>query len=245
MLFRQLFEPDSSTCTYLIGCEETGEALLIDPVLETIDRDLVVVGELGFRLACSVETHVHADHRTGSWKLRRRTGCRVAYPAAEGVACADVQLAEGEPLMLGSIRLQPLHTPGHTAGSACYLLADHAPPMLFTGDVLLIDGCGRTDLQGGDAATLYASVHARILSLPDDTLVYPGHDYNQRRVSTVGQERLRNPRLGGGRPCTEFVAIMDGLDLPLPKNIAIALPTNRSCGGGAACQHRENPLENP
>lgn len=230
MLFRQLFEAESSTYTYLIGCETTGEALLIDPVLETIDRDLDLLETLGLRLVCSAETHVHADHLTAAWELRRRTGCRVAYPAAEGVACADLQATEEAPITVGSLDLWPLHTPGHTAGGACYLLADHSPPILFSGDALLIDGCGRTDLQGGDAALLYASVHSRILTLPDETLVYPGHDYHQRRVSAVGQERRRNPRLGGNRSCGEFVEIMAGLDLPLPNKIEIALPANRACG---------------
>jgi Zn-dependent hydrolases, including glyoxylases len=240
MLFRQLFEPESSSYTYLLGCEATGEALLIDPVLDMIDRDMALVSELGLRLVASVETHVHADHLTAAWELRRRGGCRVAYPAAEGVACADVQVAEEQPLAVGTLRLWPRHTPGHTVGSTCYLLADQGPPMLFTGDALLIDGCGRTDLPGGDASVLYASVHGRILTLPDDTLIYPGHDYNQRRVSTVGQERLRNPRLGGSRPCAEFVAIMADLNLPPPKKIDTAVPANRRCGGEAMCQHRES-----
>lgn len=240
MLFRQLFEPDSSTYTYLLGCTATGEAVLIDPVLETIERDLALLDTLGLRLVSSAETHVHADHLTAAWELRRRTGCRVIYPAAERVSCADIQAMEDQPLAVGTLSLRPLHTPGHTAGGACYLLADHAPPMLFTGDTLLIDGCGRTDLPGGDATVLYTSLHARILALSDDTLVYPGHDYNQRRVSSVGQERLRNPRLAGGRPCGEFVAIMAGLNLPRPGKIELAIPANRCCGGDAVCQHRES-----
>lgn len=239
MLFRQLFEPETSTYTYLLGCEATGEALLIDPVQETIDRDLALLHQLDLDLVCSIETHVHADHLTAAWELRRRTGCRVAYPAAEAVVCADLQVTEDRPLVAGMLKLWPLHTPGHTAGSASYLLADGSPPMLFTGDALLIDGCGRTDLQGGDAATLHASVQTRLLTLADDTLVYPGHDYNQRRVSSVGQERQRNPRLGGGRPCSEFVAIMAALNLPPPNKINIAVPANRCCGGETACQHRE------
>ncbi|QNT69467.1 MBL fold metallo-hydrolase [Defluviicoccus vanus] len=237
MLFRQLFEPETSTYTYLLGCVRTGEAILIDPVLETIDRDLHLLQSLGLRLVYSIETHVHADHLTAAWELRRRRGCQVVYPAAEGVACADVQLSEEEPLTVGALQLWLLHTPGHTVGSACYLLADRAPPMLFSGDALLIEGCGRTDLQGGDAAALYASVHARILSLPDDTLVYPGHDYNQRRVSSVGQERLRNPRLGDGKTLGEFIAIMTNLNLPLPNQINTAVVANRCCGGEMACKH--------
>ena len=237
MLFRQLFEPKTSTYTYLLGCTRTGEAILIDPVLETSERDLRLLQSLGLRLVYSAETHVHADHLTAAWELRRRSGCLVAYPAAEGVPCADVQLSEEEPLTVGALRLWPLHTPGHTAGSACYLLADRTPPMLFSGDALLIDGCGRTDLQGGDAAALYASVRARILTLPDDTLVYPGHDYNQRQVSSVGQERLRNPRLGDGKTLDEFIEIMRNLNLPLPNQIDTAIAANRCCGGEMTCEH--------
>lgn len=235
MLFRQLFDPESSTLTYLLGCTGAGEALLIDPVLETIDRDLALLRGLDLRLVLTAETHVHADHVTAAWELRRRTGCRIAFPAAEAVACADEQATEGVPLRVGGLRLQVLPTPGHTAGGASYLLADHAPPMLFTGDALLIDGCGRTDLQGGDAATLYASIHAHLLALPDDTLVYPGHDYHSRRVSTIGQERARNPRLGGGRSAAEFISLMGELNLPPPKRLAAALSANRCCGNG--CRH--------
>lgn len=243
MLFRQLFEPQSSTYSYLLGCAGSGEAILVDPVLETIERDLNLLQELDLRLVYAVETHIHADHLTSAWELRRRTGCLVVYPAAEGVDCADIQATEETPLAVGRLSLSPLPTPGHTAGGACYLVADHQPPMLFTGDTLLIDGCGRTDLQGGDAAVLYASIHGRILTLPDDTLVYPGHDYHQRRVSSVGQERLRNPRLGGGRPCADFVAIMAGLNLPFPGKMSVAVAANRCCGGSAGCGHRPRALQ--
>ena len=154
---------------------------------------------------------------------------RLAYPAAEGVRCADLHLAEGQPLAIGKLVLLPLPTPGHTSGHHCYLLA-RAPPRLFTGDVLLIDGCGRTDLQGGDARMLYRSVHERLFTLPDDTLVYPAHDYNHRRVSTIAQERDRNPRLKAGTSLTEFLAIMAGLDLPMPAKMHMAIPANRACG---------------
>jgi glyoxylase-like metal-dependent hydrolase (beta-lactamase superfamily II) len=230
VLFRQLFEPQSSAYTYLIGCEEAREALLIDPVLETVDRDLGLLHELGLTLSHTIETHIHADHVTGASRLREETGCRCAVPAKSGADHVDVPVREGESVAIGRLRLQPLYTPGHTDDHHCYLL-DHGGVMrLFTGDTLLIDGCGRTDFQNGDSATLYRSVHEKIFALPDDTLVYPGHDYQQRRVSSVGQERARNPRLGGGKTVEEFVAIMAALNLPRPKKMDVAVPANRECG---------------
>ena len=235
MIFRQLFDPGSSTYTYLLGCPDTSKAVLLDPVAEMIERDLGILRALGLRLSCTVETHIHADHLTSAWMLRERTGCRVASPAVDGVPCADLWVTEGRGLRIGRLTLLPLHTPGHTAGHHCYLLHRSGPPMIFTGDALLIDGCGRTDLQGGDAATLYRSIHEKLFTLPDDTLVYPAHDYHGRRVSTVAQERAGNPRLGEGRSLAEFVAIMAHLDLPYPKKIDIAVPRNRCCGGCDTC----------
>jgi glyoxylase-like metal-dependent hydrolase (beta-lactamase superfamily II) len=226
MIFRQLFEPDSSTYTYLLGCPETGAALLIDPVLETAERDLEAVRALGLTLAWTVETHVHADHVTAAARLRSLSGCRIAFPAGEEIAGADAYLSELEGLDIGAVALQPLYTPGHTDNHHCYL----AGARLFTGDALLIDGCGRTDFQGGCAATLYRSVHDKIFTLPDETLVYPAHDYRGREVSSVGRERARNPRLGCGRSEEEFVEIMAALDLPYPRKIDVAVPANRLCG---------------
>jgi glyoxylase-like metal-dependent hydrolase (beta-lactamase superfamily II) len=226
MIFRQLFEPDSSTYTYLLGCPETGAALLIDPVLETAERDLEAVREAGLALAWTVETHVHADHVTAAARLRALTGCKIAYPAGEEIAGADARLSELEGLALGAVTLKPLYTPGHTDNHHCYL----ADGRVFTGDALLIDGCGRTDFQGGDAATLYRSVHGKLFSLPHDTMVYPAHDYRQRLSSTIGAERAGNARLGGGRDEAAFVAIMAALDLPYPKKIDIAVSANRRCG---------------
>jgi glyoxylase-like metal-dependent hydrolase (beta-lactamase superfamily II) len=230
MIFRQLFEPDSSTYTYLIGCDRTGEAALIDPVLETVERDLSLLSQLGLTLKYSVETHIHADHVTGAARLRERTGSKIALPEKSNAAHADLTLREGVPIAIGELRLQPLHTPGHTDDHHAYLLETADGWRVFTGDALLIDGCGRTDFQNGDSATLYRSVHEKIFSLPDETLVYPGHDYQQRRVSSVGQEKARNPRLGGGKSLEEFIAIMAGLNLPRPKKIDVAVPSNRSCG---------------
>ena len=230
MIFRQLFEPESSTYTYLLGCAESRQAVLVDPVLETVDRDLAAVQELGLTLAYTLETHVHADHVTSADRLRSLTGSKVACPEMDGITCADVGVSEIAPLDLGSIRLQPLFTPGHTDAHHCYLVQLPASVQVLTGDALLIDGCGRTDFQGGDAETLYRSIHEKIFTLPNDSLVYPAHDYHDRHVSSVGEEREHNPRLGGGKTVEEFVAIMAALDLPYPKKMDVAVPANLRCG---------------
>jgi glyoxylase-like metal-dependent hydrolase (beta-lactamase superfamily II) len=226
MLFRQLFEPISSTYTYLLACEETGRALLVDPVMPTWERDLALVRSLGLTLACTVETHVHADHITSALRLKREAGSRVVYPATDRFPCADEWIEEGRPFRLGGVVLEGLHTPGHTDDHYCYRVDGR----VLTGDALLIDGCGRTDFQNGDARTLYASVHGKLFTLPGDTLVYPAHDYHGRRVSSIAQEMQRNPRLGGGRSVDEFVRIMAELRLAYPKFIDYALPGNRACG---------------
>ena len=230
MIFRQLFEPSSSTYTYLVACGRTREAVLIDPVIETVERDLQLLEELGLTLKYTVETHIHADHVTGAARLRERTGSKAAVPEISHVAHADVAVREGEPIAFGDLKLEPLYTPGHTDDHHCYLLHSADGSRVFTGDALMIDGCGRTDFQSGDGATLYRSVHEKLFSLPEDTLVYPGHDYEQRRVSSMGQEKARNPRLGAGKTIDEFVAIMNGLNLPRPKKMDLAVPANRECG---------------
>jgi glyoxylase-like metal-dependent hydrolase (beta-lactamase superfamily II) len=230
MIFRQLFEPNSSTYTYLLACERTREAALIDPVLDAVERELELLEELGLTLKYSIETHIHADHVTGAALLRHETGSKAAVPEKSRADHADVAVREGEPLAIGDLQLEPLYTPGHTDDHHAYLLRSSDGARVFTGDVLMIDGCGRTDFQNGDAATLYRSVHEKIFTLPEDALVYPGHDYQQRRVSSVGQEKARNPRLGGGKSLEEFVAIMDGLNLPRPKRMDVAVPANRECG---------------
>jgi glyoxylase-like metal-dependent hydrolase (beta-lactamase superfamily II) len=230
MLFRQLFEPQSSAYTYLIGCDQSGEAALIDPVIETVERDLAVLRELGLELRYSIEPHIHADHVTGAARLRALTGCKCTLPTKSGAAHVDLPVEEGVPIHIGALQLNPLYTPGHTDDHHSYWLDVPGAGRVFTGDALLIDGCGRTDFQNGDAATLYESVHDKIFSLPGDTLVYPGHDYQLRFVSSVAQERARNPRLGGGKTVEEFAAIMAALDLPRPKKMDIAVPANRDCG---------------
>ncbi|HHB11570.1 MAG TPA: MBL fold metallo-hydrolase [Chromatiales bacterium] len=229
MFFRQLFEPDSSTYTYLLGCPYTGETVLIDPVLETAERDLEVIRDLGLKPTYTLETHIHADHLTGARKLRALAGTRIVVPAMERLQCADLGVEEGVPFRVGSIEIQPLHTPGHTATHHAYLVDDGTHRLLFTGDALLIDACGRTDFQSGDPRALYRSIMQKFFTLPDETLVYPAHDYEGRRVSSIGQERRRNPRLAG-KSEAEFVAIMEGLELPPPRKIEFAVPGNEQCG---------------
>ena len=226
MIFRQLSEPISNTYTYLLGCKDTGQAILIDPVVNAIDRDLEVIRSLGLKLTYTVDTHIHADHITAARHLKEQVGSKIAAPAVDRLPCVDVGITEGVPFHVGNIRLDPLHTPGHTDGHFAYLLGDR----LFSGDALLIDGCGRTDFQNGDAESLYRSVTEKLFQLPDEVLVYPAHDYQDRRVSSIGQEKRRNPRLGQGRSLDEFKAIMAGLDLPYPKFIDYAVPGNRLCG---------------
>ena len=226
MIFHQLFEPLSSTYTYLLGCEETGQAVLIDPVIATIDRDLAEVNRLGLTLAYSLDTHIHADHITGALELKKKVGSRIAAPAFDRLLCADVGIEEGKPFKVGSITLQPLHTPGHTDGHFAYVFGDR----VFTGDALLIEGCGRTDFQNGDADALFKSVREKLFSLPGDYLVYPAHDYKGRHVSSIAQEKKRNPRLGETRNLEQFKDIMANLDLPYPKFIDYAVPGNKRCG---------------
>lgn len=230
MIFKQLFEADSSTYTYLIGCRESGEAVLIDPVLDTVERDLQVLQDLGLRLSATLETHVHADHLTGARRLKQRTGCRIACPAMLSLPCADLGIREGEPVVLGTLELHPLFTPGHTDHHHAYLMDTPGQKMLFTGDALLIESCGRTDFQSGNAGDLYNSIHNKFFSLPDETLVYPAHDYEGRHISSIAQEKTRNPRLGRGRSKEDFVELMDALNLPYPRKIDFAVPGNEACG---------------
>ncbi len=226
MIFRQLFEPLSSTYTYLLGDESSGLALLIDPVISTMERDLSVVQELGLKLAYTVDTHIHADHITAARELKRAVGSYIAAPAIDRLACTDIGIEEGRPFVMGSVSLQPLHTPGHTDGHFAYLLDGR----VFTGDALLIDGCGRTDFQNGDADAMYRSVRDKLFTLPGETQVFPGHDYRSRQSSTIAQERENNSRLGGERTPEEFRRIMAELNLPYPRFIDYAVPGNRQCG---------------
>ena len=225
-IFRQLFEPLSSTYTYLVACPETRRAVLIDPVYPTWERDLAAIASLGLKLAYTVETHIHADHISSALRLKKEVGSKIAFPAMDRLSCTDFHVEEGVPLRFGSVELEPLYTPGHTDDHFAYRCADR----VFTGDALLIDGCGRTDFQNGDAATLYRSVHDKLFTLPDDCLVFPAHDYHGRSVSTIAQEKRRNPRLGQNIGPKDFVRIMDELKLPYPTFIDYAIPGNRQCG---------------
>ena len=226
MIFRQLFEPLSSTYTYLLGCEETGQAVLIDPVIVSIERDLSEINRLGLTLAYSVDTHIHADHVTAARELKNKVGSKIAVPAFDRLPCADTGIEEGVPFKVGSIALQPLHTPGHTAGHFAFLFGDR----IFTGDALLIESCGRTDFQEGSADALYKSITEKLFTLPDDTLVYPAHDYQDRHLSSIAQEKKRNPRIGQARTLEQFREIMANLNLPYPKFIDYAIPGNQQCG---------------
>lgn len=226
MIFRQLFEQLSSTYTYLLGCEESGRAILIDPVITSMDRDLAEIKRLGLNLAYSIETHIHADHITAALELKKKTGSKIAAPALDRRPCTDLGIEEDKHFRIGSITLQPLHTPGHTDGHFAYLCDDR----VFTGDALLIEGCGRTDFQNGDTDALFRSIKEKLFSLPDDCLVYPAHDYNHRRVSTIEQEKQRNTRLGNNRTLEDFREIMANLHLPYPTFIDYAVPGNLLCG---------------
>lgn len=230
MIFRQLFEPGTSTFTYLIGCKDTGKAVLVDPVVETFQRDLDVLAELDLKLAFTLETHIHADHLTAALKLRALVDSRIAVPALAGVECADVEVREGLPFDVGSVIIEPMFTPGHTDHHHCYLFDFGGASAVLTGDSLMIDGCGRTDFQGGSSRQLYDSIKQKLFTLPGDTLVYPGHDYKGSYVSSIAQERTRNPRLADDIGESEFISIMDKLNLPYPKQIDLAVPANMLCG---------------
>ncbi len=226
MIFKQLFDPETWTYSYLIADPVVGEAIIIDPVNTHLDHYLALLQDQGLRLKYSLETHVHADHITASGLLRQRLGAQAAVSQLCGADNADIQIKDGDVFEFGnSERVKVIATPGHTPGSVSYLWRDR----LFTGDALLIGGCGRTDFQGGDAGALYDCITQRLFTLSDDTLVYPGHDYQGRWVSNIVQERTSNPRLAG-KNRDEFIAIMAGLNLPKPRLIEQAVPANRYCG---------------
>jgi len=228
MLFRQLFDLDSSTYTYLLADESTREAVIIDPVIEQFDRDRSLIADLGLKLAYVLDTHVHADHVTGSGLLREHFGAKSVVSERAGVVCADLQVKQGDRIRFGRHELEVRETPGHTNGCLSYVCAEAR--MVFTGDALLIRACGRTDFQQGDAPTLYRSVHEQIFTLPEDTTVYPAHDYKGRTASGVGEERRLNPRLGQNKTLGDFVKLMSELKLPYPRKIDAALPANSRCG---------------
>ncbi|EKU99036.1 Zn-dependent hydrolase, glyoxylase [Leptolyngbya sp. PCC 7375] len=226
MLFRQLFDRATWTYTYLIADLVTREAALVDPVLEQVDRDYRLLNELELVLKYCLETHIHADHITGTGRLRELTECEGVVPQNANVACASRYLQHGEILRVGNVNIQAIETHGHTDSHMSYQVnGTH----VLTGDALFIRGCGRTDFQSGDAGTLYDHVTQRLFTLPDETLVYPGHDYQGQTVSTIGEEKRFNPRFVG-KDRASFIQFMNNLHLPNPKRIMEAVPANEQCG---------------
>lgn len=228
MIFRQLYDATSSTYTYLLADEHSREALLIDPVFEQQQRDLALLDELGLTLKLVVDTHAHADHITAAWLLKQKTGCTIASAAVINAEHVDLPLQHGQHFGVQGIDLQARATPGHTDGCMSYVLADQS--MVFTGDTLLIRGCGRSDFQQGNAATLYRSITEQLFSLPDSCAVYPAHDYHGRTRSSIGEEKQYNARVGGGANETDFVGYMQAMQLPHPKKIDEAVPANLRSG---------------
>ncbi len=233
VLFRQLFDPQSSTYTYMLACSKDREAIIIDPVFEQARRDSALIEELGLKLVATLETHLHADHVTGGWLLKERYDSAFMISQAGGAEGADRTLRHDDHVRFGGCHVVVRATPGHTASCLTYVLHDRS--VAFTGDCLLIRGCGRTDFQGGSAQELYRSVHDQIFSLPDDCLLYPAHDYRGLTVSSVGEERRFNPRLGGELSASDFCGYMNNLGLPHPKQMDIAVPANLRCGRPDAC----------
>ncbi len=226
LIFRQLFEPISSTYTYILGDSESKEALIIDPVQETMERDLQILSELHLNLKVILETHIHADHITSSGPLREKTGAAIFVGAGTDLTTADRLLKDGESFNWGSFEMKTLATPGHTDGCTSFYMA----PFVFTGDALLIRGCGRTDFQQGSSETLFHSVRDKLFTLPEETLVYPAHDYKGRTCSSIKEEKEFNPRLKMSNSMDDFKTIMENLNLSPPKKIDVAVPANQNSG---------------
>ena len=228
MTFRQLFDSRTSTYTYLLADSATKDAVLIDTVFEQHERDVALLRELGLTLRYTLDTHVHADHVTGAWLMRRATSSQICVAKASGAAGADRYLDHGDVVRVGALEIEARATPGHTSGCMSFVLADHS--IAFTGDALLIRGAGRTDFQQGDPRELFRSVHEQLFSLPAECMLYPGHDYSGRTVTTVAEERAHNPRLGDGAREEDFAAYMENLGLAHPKKMKEAVPANLKCG---------------
>jgi sulfur dioxygenase len=226
LVVRQQFDYESWTYTYLLIDTETNEAVQIDSVKEQVERDLEIFDNLGIKVKYLLETHVHADHITGASDLRDNTGAQVVYGEGAKVPCADVDLADGETVQFGKYTVKALSTPGHTDGCTSYVIEN----MVFTGDTLLIRGCGRTDFQEGSSELLYNNVNEKLFTLPDETLVYPAHDYKGRSVSSISEEKQFNLRLALHKTREEFYDIMDNLNLAKPKKIDASVPANLKCG---------------
>ena len=228
LIFRQLFDQESSTYTYLLGDSESKEAILIDTVYEQAGRDRALLDELNLKLNTVLDTHCHADHVTGAWLLKHHTGAEIAVGREAGVSGADRLVSHGDQINFGRRFIEVRETPGHTSGCITLVVDDES--MAFTGDTLLIRGCGRTDFQQGDARTMYRSVQTQILALPETAKLYPAHDYKGIIMTTVAEEKQFNPRLGGQSSEQDFVGYMNNLGLPHPKQIDVAVPANLRCG---------------
>ncbi len=222
----QLFESESSTYTYIVADKDSKEAAIIDPVLETVDRDLKLIEELGLKLVYVLDTHIHADHITGAGEIRKRTKAQTCVSLEAAVNCVDIPLKDGQELRLGAKKITVIATPGHT--NTCLTYAFEG--MIFTGDALLIRGCGRTDFQQGSSEKLFDSVHEKLFKLPAETIVFPGHDYRGHTSSTIALEKRFNPRLGESKTKEDFKKIMAELKLANPKKIHEAVPANLACG---------------
>ena len=231
MVIRQHFDPVTSTYSYLLVDPTAGEAVLIDPVLGQHVRDAALIRELGVSLVATLDTHCHADHVTGAWAMKEAFGSRIGLAEAYGARNVDLPLRHGMVVRFGAEAVEVRATPGHTSGCLSFVTADRCH--VFTGDALLIRAAGRTDFQEGNARQLFESVHAQLFTLPDDCVVHPGHDYEGRTSSTIGEERRHNPRLGGGAKLEDFVGYMDNLGLPHPKLLDVAVPANLSAGRDA------------
>ena len=225
MIFRQLFDSVSSTYTYIIASRRGGEALIIDPVLEKVDRYIQLVEQLDLKLVKAVDTHLHADHLTGLGALRDRTHCVTVMGERSKVDVVSMRLSEGDKLTIEGVALDVLYTPGHTDDSYSFLMQDR----VFTGDTLLIRGTGRTDFQNGDARAQYDSIFNKLLRLPNDTMIFPAHDYKGETVSTIGEEKAFNPRLQV-KSVDQYVDVMNQLNLPNPKMMDVAVPANMRVG---------------
>ncbi len=229
MIFRQFFDPVSSTYTYLMASGRGREAVIIDPVKEQAHHYLAAIDALELKLVRAIDTHTHADHITALGDLRTATGCVTIMGEFTKASCVSEQIRDGETLNVDGIRLQAIYTPGHTDESFSFVLDPAHPEAVFTGDVLLIRGSGRTDFQGGDPRKSWDSIVNRLFRLPDTVTVFPGHDYKGWNASSIGEEKRHNPRVAG-KTEAEYVAIMNGLNLPNPKLMDIAVPANLACG---------------
>ena len=231
MLLKQLFESESSTYTYLISCQEKQEAILIDPVLETLSRDLRILETLDLKLVYAIDTHIHADHVTSAAALREISNCKVAGPANDALKCRNINFKNNDSIIIGnSIKLEAIYTPGHTDSHFSYMINHESDKLLFSGDSLLINSCGRTDFQSGSSKELYNTIKNIFYEMPNDTKVYPAHDYNNNNFSTIVDQKQDNSLIHENIDMGSFINSMDNLDLGSPKKIDFAVPRNNICG---------------